>query len=199
MDTMMALRAHRRGGPETLGYETAPRPTPAEDEVLIQVAAAAITFAELTWDETWTRNGVDRTPIIPSHEVSGVISEVGAAVTDLEVGSEVYGLIPFDRDGAAAEFVAVPADVLSRKPDTVDHVRAAATPLASPHRLAGTRRPRAVPVRGIGAGPRRCRRGGRVRRPTGQQVGRSRRSHRAGAGRRYRPRLRRARRHRLRE
>jgi NADPH:quinone reductase-like Zn-dependent oxidoreductase len=131
MDTMMALRAHRRGGPETLGYETAPRPTPADGEVLIQVAAAAITFAELTWDETWTRNGVDRTPIIPSHEMSGVISELGATVTDLEVGSEVYGLIPFDRDGAAAEFVAVPADVLARKPVTVDHVRAAATPLAA--------------------------------------------------------------------
>ncbi|MDN4614185.1 hypothetical protein P5G50_06930 [Leifsonia sp. F6_8S_P_1B] len=30
--------------------------------------AAAITAPELTWPETWESNGVDRTPVIPSHE-----------------------------------------------------------------------------------------------------------------------------------
>lgn len=128
---MMALRAHRRGGPETLLYEPAPTPTPAPGEVVIEVHAAAITFAELTWDETWTRNGVDRTPTIPSHEVSGVIAQRGAGVSALQVGDVVYGLLPFDRDGAAAEFVTVAADVIARKPATVDHVTAAATPLAA--------------------------------------------------------------------
>ena len=131
MDTMMALRAHQRGGPETLLYETAPVPVPADGEVLVQVKAAAITFAELTWDETWSRNGIDRTPTIPSHELSGVITDVAEGVTDLQVGNEVYGLIPFDRDGAAAEFVTVPAEVLAPKPATVDHVTAAAVPLAA--------------------------------------------------------------------
>jgi hypothetical protein len=55
--TMMALRAHRRGGPEQLIYEEAPRPIPGPDEVCIAVRAAAITFAELTWPETWTADG----------------------------------------------------------------------------------------------------------------------------------------------
>ncbi len=131
MDHMMALRAHRRGGPEVLRYEQAPIPSPAPGDVLIRVHAAAITFAELTWDETWTRNGTDRTPIIPSHEVSGVITELGDGVLDLDVGDEVYGLIPFDRDGAAAEFVTAPADVLAPKPTTADHPSAAATPMAA--------------------------------------------------------------------
>ncbi|BBZ45080.1 hypothetical protein MPRM_23610 [Mycobacterium parmense] len=45
-------------------------------------------------------------------------------------GDEVYGLIDFDRDGAAADFVAVPAAGLARKPSTVSHVAAAALPLA---------------------------------------------------------------------
>jgi hypothetical protein len=50
MGTMMALRAH----------------------ALIAVHAAAITFAELTWDLEWTtRDGKDRAPVIPSHEMSG--------------------------------------------------------------------------------------------------------------------------------
>ena len=47
--------------------------------------------------------------VIPSHEVSGVVAAKGTGVTDFAVGDEVYGLIRFDRDGAAAEYVAVPA------------------------------------------------------------------------------------------
>src|SRR6478736_9512098 len=107
--SMMALRAHTRGGPEVLVYEPAPQPTPGVDEVQVAVHAAAITFAELTWPETWTSGGVDRTPIVPSHEFSGVVAEVGGDVTGVVVGDEVYGLVPFDRDGAAAEYVTVPA------------------------------------------------------------------------------------------
>ena len=127
---MKALRAHRRGGPEVLVVERAPVPVPAAGEVLVAVRAAAITFDELTWEETWTRDGTDRTPVIPSHEVSGVISEIGAGVADFTAGDEVYGLIGFDRDGAAAEFVTVPAADLAAKPSTVSHVAAAALPLA---------------------------------------------------------------------
>ena len=129
--TMMALRAHRRGGPETLDYEAAPMPTPAAGEVLIGVRAAAITFAELTWDETWTRDGVDRTPSIPSHELSGAVVAVGQGVSATYVGTAMYGMVPFDRDGAAAECVATPLECLAPKPATVDDVTAAATPLAA--------------------------------------------------------------------
>jgi NADPH:quinone reductase-like Zn-dependent oxidoreductase len=130
MAEMTALRAHRRGGPEELTVERVPVPVPADGEVLIAVHAAAITFDELTWDETWTRDGLDRTPIIPSHEVSGVVSAVGTEVTDLAVGDEVYGLIRFDRDGAAAEYVCVPAADLAQRPTTLSHTVSAALPLA---------------------------------------------------------------------
>ncbi|BBX66169.1 hypothetical protein MSAS_53430 [Mycobacterium saskatchewanense] len=99
---MTALRAHHRGGPRELVVEPAPVPVPAPGEVLVAVHAAAITFDELTWEETWTRDGASRTPVIPSHEVSGVVHQIGTGVTDFAPGDEVYGLIPFDRDGAAA-------------------------------------------------------------------------------------------------
>src|SRR6478609_6248878 len=130
MSDMAALRAHRRGGPEVLVVERAPIPVPAADEVLVEVHAAAITFDELTWDETWLRDGVDRTPVIPSHEVSGVVAAVTDDVTDFVVGDEVYGLIRFDRDGAAADYVTVPAADLATRPTTVSHVVSAALPLA---------------------------------------------------------------------
>ena len=135
MDTMKAVRAHRRGGPEQLVFEVAPRPEPAPGEALVAVHAASITPDELTWDATWTDRpgpgGRDRTPIIPSHEMSGVVTSLGAGVTDVAVGDEVYALIPFVRDGAAAEYVSLPADVLAAKPVSIDHDAAAAVPLAA--------------------------------------------------------------------
>lgn len=127
--TMKALRAHRRGGPEELRYEEAPRPVPGTGEICVAVRAAAITFAELTWPETWETDGIDRTPIIPSHEFSGVVAEIGPDVVDLAVGDAVFGIAPFDGDGAAAEYVVVPVASVARKDAAVSDVDAAAAVL----------------------------------------------------------------------
>jgi NADPH:quinone reductase-like Zn-dependent oxidoreductase len=129
--TMAALRAHHRGGPEQLLFEDAPVPEPASDEVLIEVFAASITFTELDWDETWEREGVDRTPTIPSHEFSGVIAAVGDDVTGFARGDEVYGLVPFEHDGAAAEYLVLPAAIVAKAPARLSHVETAALPLAA--------------------------------------------------------------------
>ena len=126
---MTALRAHERGGPEQLVVEQAPRPRPAADEVLVAVEAAAITVAELTWPETWESDGVDRTPIIPSHEFAGTVAATGADVEGFAVGDRVFGLVPFDRDGAAAEFVAVPTGSIAHRSASVPAVTAAAAVL----------------------------------------------------------------------
>lgn len=130
--TMMALRAHARGGAEQLVYERAPIPVPGTGEALVAVHAAAITFAELGWDLSWTtRDGRDRTPVIPAHEVSGTVRALGPGADGLAVGDEVYGLIDFDRDGAAAEYVTLPAAHLTARPRSVSHVAAATLPLAA--------------------------------------------------------------------
>ncbi|HTU05197.1 MAG TPA: NADP-dependent oxidoreductase [Trebonia sp.] len=130
--TMMALRAHARGGPEQLVFEQAPVPVPGPGEALVEVHAAAITFAELTWDESWTtRDGRDRTPVIPSHEVSGVVAGLGENASGLPAGQEVYGLIAFDRNGAAAGYVTAPAADLTDRPRSVSHVEAASLPLSA--------------------------------------------------------------------
>jgi NADPH:quinone reductase-like Zn-dependent oxidoreductase len=130
--TMMALRAHARGGAEQLVYEQAPVPVPGPGEALVEVHAASITFAELTWDESWTTlDGRDRTPVIPSHEVSGVVRGLGENARGLSTGQEVYGLIAFDRNGAAADYVTAPAADLADRPHSVSHVEAASLPLAA--------------------------------------------------------------------
>ncbi len=95
--------------------------------------AAAITFAELTWDLEWTaRDGADRTPVIPSHEMSGTVAGLrGRRRPCLAVGDGAAGLVDFDRDGAAADYVVVPAASLAAKPPSVSHVQAATLPLAA--------------------------------------------------------------------
>lgn len=129
---MRAVRTHGRGGPEQLFYEDAPVPKPGEGDVLVRVCAAAITPAELTWDETYRNaDGSARIPGIPGHEVSGTVEALGLDVADLRIGEDVYGLADFPRDGAAAEYVAIRAANLAPKPETIDHVHAAAVPLSA--------------------------------------------------------------------
>jgi len=129
---MKAVRAHTRGGPEALRYEDAPVPEVGASEVLVEVHAAAVTPGELAWDETWqSADGADRTPVIPSHEFSGVIAQVGGDVSSLTPGSQVYGLIDFNHDGAAAEFVSLPQEAVAPRPVRLSHVESAALPLAA--------------------------------------------------------------------
>jgi NADPH:quinone reductase-like Zn-dependent oxidoreductase len=62
--------------------------------------------------------------------VAGRVCAIGQGVDDLSVGESVFGLVDFDRNGAAAEFVSVPARALARAPRTIDPLTAAAVPLA---------------------------------------------------------------------
>ena len=113
--------------PGTLGdlvVASAPRPRLGLGEVLVEVRAAAITRDELGWP-------ADRLPAIPSHELSGVLIEVAPNAGTVVVGEPVFALTPFDRNGVAAEFASVPADLLASKPRTLGHVEAAALPLAA--------------------------------------------------------------------
>jgi NADPH:quinone reductase-like Zn-dependent oxidoreductase len=122
-ETRLAARLHAPGaGPADLRLEELPVPAPEPGDVLVQVRAAAITRDELTWP-------TDRLPAIPSYEVSGVVAALGAGVTTLAVGDEVFGLTPFDRDGVATEVAIVPAASLAPKPRTLGHVESAALPM----------------------------------------------------------------------
>ncbi|GCE29930.1 NADPH:quinone reductase [Dictyobacter alpinus] len=129
---MKAIRIHGRGGADHLVYEDAPKPEPGPGEVLVRVHAAGVIATELTWDETYrTGAGIQRTYPIPGHDFSGVVEEAGADVTNLAKGAEVYALIDFDRDGAAAEYAIVRQEELALKPRSLDHVQAAAVPLTA--------------------------------------------------------------------
>jgi NADPH:quinone reductase-like Zn-dependent oxidoreductase len=121
---MSAIRLHPPGGPASLVLEQVDTPRPAAGEALVRVHAAAITRGELEWP-------VDRLPATPSYEFSGVVAGLGPDVDDLAVGTSVYALHDFDRDGAAADYTVIPARFLAAKPRTLGHVQSAAIPLAA--------------------------------------------------------------------
>jgi len=129
---MKAVRLHRRGGPEQLTYEDAPKPMPGAGDALVRVHACAITPTELSWGTTYTtRDGVERLPTIPGHELYGVVEAVSQDVSTPRVGDAVYALIDFWRDGAAADYVVVQARDLAPKPKNLSHTQAAAVPLSA--------------------------------------------------------------------
>jgi NADPH:quinone reductase-like Zn-dependent oxidoreductase len=122
--TMRAVRSRTPQGPKGLTLERIDVPDPAPGEALVRVHAAAITRDELDWP-------ADRLPATPSYELSGIVTAVAPDVDRVRVGDAVFALTPFDRDGVAAEFAAVPEAVLAPKPHAVDHVQAAAVPMPS--------------------------------------------------------------------
>ncbi len=121
---MQAVRLHTAGGPAGIVYEAVPTPRPLAGEALVRVYAASITRDELDWP-------VNRLPAIPSYELSGVVAKLGTDALGFKAGQAVYALGPFNRDGAAAEYVAVPISCLAPKPELLTHAESASIPLAA--------------------------------------------------------------------
>ncbi|MFK0156028.1 NADP-dependent oxidoreductase [Streptomyces sp. NPDC090499] len=121
----------RDAGVGGLALTDLPHPHAAENDVIVRVHAAGFTPGELTWPATWTdRAGHDRTPSVPGHELSGVVTGLGYGTTGLTVGQRVFGLADWARDGTLAEYTAVEARNLAPLPADVDHVTAAALPVS---------------------------------------------------------------------
>jgi NADPH:quinone reductase-like Zn-dependent oxidoreductase len=126
----ITVRDHA-AGTAGLTLSEIPRPHAAENDVIVRVHAAGFTPGELDWPGTWTdRAGRDRTPSVPGHELSGVVSELGYGTTGLTVGQRVFGLADWTRDGSLAEYTAVEARNLAPLPADIDHTVAAALPIS---------------------------------------------------------------------
>jgi NADPH:quinone reductase-like Zn-dependent oxidoreductase len=130
---MHALHAFAKNDPSQLVYEEAPLPRLAAGDVLVRVYASGVTPSELAWPSTWLNpDGTPRPlPIVPGHEVAGVVEALGPGANGLAEGDAVFGLIDFQRDGADADYVAARAVELVPKPATVDFVGASTLPLAA--------------------------------------------------------------------
>lgn len=128
---MKAIVIHEFGGPEVLKLEDVPKPVPADDEVLIKIYASGVN--PIDWKiRDGARKGKFPTtfPLILGWDVSGVVEETGSAVQALKNGDEVYSRPDPTRNGTYAEYVTVKANQVGKRPKSIDHIKAAALPLA---------------------------------------------------------------------
>ncbi|MBF6047554.1 zinc-binding dehydrogenase [Streptomyces sp. NRRL B-1677] len=127
---MRAVIQKSFGGPEVLEVVETERPTPLMAEVLVRVHASSVNPVDVA-----VRSGayplLGEPPFGVGWDISGVVEEAGAG-SRFKPGDEVYGMPFFPRAATGyAEYVAVPSRQVARKPATLDHVHAAALPLAA--------------------------------------------------------------------
>ncbi|MDQ7810968.1 NADP-dependent oxidoreductase [Amycolatopsis sp. A133] len=127
---MKAVRFREYGDPGVLRYEDVEQPAPGAGQVRVRVAGTSFNPVDGN-----IRGGFMRGPIpvelphTPGLDVAGTVDALGEGVTGLAIGEEVVGFLPMDKPGAAAEYVLVPAEVLTRAPKSVPLADAAALPL----------------------------------------------------------------------
>ena len=112
--TMRALQQTSLNGPPDLRVITdAPVPSPGPGEVLIRVTAAGVNFVDIS-QARGTFAGGPQPPYLAGIEGAGVVTAVGAGVTDLERGAHVIGVSI--QGGAFAEYMTLPAAAVVRVP-----------------------------------------------------------------------------------
>ena len=126
---MKAVRFHRYGDSGVLAYEDAERPVAGPGQVVLKVAGTSFNPVDAAIRAGYLQDvfPVDF-PHVPGIDVAGTVVEVGTGVSGWTTGAAVVGFLPMNADGAAAQYVAVPAEVLAAAPTKVDLADAAALP-----------------------------------------------------------------------
>ena len=87
-DLMKAAVFDEHGGIDVLRYQDLPVPKPGPNDVLMKVKAAACNYNDL-----WARRGLPGVTFILPHisgsDASGVVEQVGSAVTNVKIGDEI--------------------------------------------------------------------------------------------------------------
>jgi len=129
------------GTPDVLEFKEVQAPAPRENEVLVEVHAASVN----SWDWDLLRGqpavlrlGKPRYNILGA-DIAGRVCKIGAGVTQLQPGDEVFGDISGCGWGGFAEYVCVREDALALKPAGLTFEQAAAVPQAAVLALQGLR------------------------------------------------------------
>ncbi|MFD9335634.1 NADP-dependent oxidoreductase [Streptomyces sp. NPDC060028] len=128
---MRAVVVSQWGGPEVLTETELERPEPGMGEILVRVHAAGVNPVD--WKTRASGALIPWGPVpAVGWDVSGTVEAVGPGVTLFQPGDEVFGMPRFPAQaGGYAEYVTATARHFARKPAGLDHVQAAALPLAA--------------------------------------------------------------------
>lgn len=126
---MNAVRFHEYGPADVLRYEEAERPTPRAGEALIRVAATTFNAVDAGIRGGYLRDAIPvQLPHVPGIDVAGTVEALGPGGGEPRIGDRLIAFLPMVADGAAAEFVVVPADVLAPAPTSIPLADGAAIP-----------------------------------------------------------------------
>lgn len=126
---MKAVRFHEYGDAGVLRYEDAEQPVPGPSEVRLRVAATAFNPVDANIRAGFMQGPIPVTlPHTLGYDVAGTIDVLGDGVGTFEVGDAVVGFLPMAADGASAEYVVAPAEVLTPAPASIPLPDAAALP-----------------------------------------------------------------------
>ena len=133
---MKAYLLNKAGGVENLVLSEIDKPKTKAGEVLVETKAISINPVDVkVRPHEAVLNmilGTEERPVILGWDISGIVAEVGADVTDFKVGDKVFGMVNFVGHGKAyAEYVAAPASQLAKMPEGTTFEDAAATTLAA--------------------------------------------------------------------
>jgi NADPH:quinone reductase-like Zn-dependent oxidoreductase len=127
---MKAVRFHEYGEPDVLRYEDVEIPAPGAGEVRLRVAASAFNPVDDGIRGGYLQGPFPVTlPHTPGIDVSGTVDARDDGVTNVAVGDAVIGFLPMTADGAAAEYVIAPAEILAPAPTSIPLPDAAALPM----------------------------------------------------------------------
>jgi NADPH:quinone reductase-like Zn-dependent oxidoreductase len=115
----------RNGGVEVLQVQQAPDPTPGKGEVVVNVKAAGLNFADILARQGLYPDGPKK-PCVMGYEVGGEVEAVGDDVDRALLGKSVVAMTRFR---GQAEKVAVAATQLFEKPGSLSFEQAAAIPV----------------------------------------------------------------------
>ena len=99
--------------------------------MVVDIHAASVNGADPKVRRGKGRYQLDRFPHIMGRDFSGVVSAVGAGVTDLKIGDAVFGVLDVGIEGTYAEKLAIAAALVAKKPASLSHAEAAALGLIS--------------------------------------------------------------------
>jgi NADPH:quinone reductase-like Zn-dependent oxidoreductase len=142
---MRAIAYERYGGPEVLHLEELETPVPADDQVLVRLAAAGVATGDrllMRGEPFFVRLmfGLRKPKLrVLGSDVAGRVEAVGERVTSLRPGDEVFGSTADAGFGGFADYVCVPPEVLVDKPESLSFEEAAAVPGSALAALQGLR------------------------------------------------------------
>lgn len=128
---MKAIAYQKFGNTEVLQTAEEPKPVVDANQVLVKVKAVSIN--PMDWKIRKGEMKLMSGSKFPRHtgvDFAGIIEAVGSSVTDFKNGDEVFGVVKNNmKDGALAEYVAIPIAHVWKKPAALGFAQAASIPI----------------------------------------------------------------------